>query len=96
MTTCRFERVEVDDAFSGAILNVGVANIPFLWNGPVKDCESRGHLTDLKVELRADEPQRFTNAIAGDAPADGIEFVGSCRRARDRSRICPGESSSAV
>src|SRR5687768_13620380 len=35
---------EVDHALAACVCDVRVANIPFLWNGPVKDPRSRRHL----------------------------------------------------
>ena len=65
---------EVDDSFSARVLDIGVADVPFLRNGPVENLFSRGDLMDFEGGVPFQDSQGLAETRAGDAPADGIEL----------------------
>src|SRR4249920_794267 len=66
---------EVDNATTVPILDVGIANVPLLGNGPVEDLRSRRDLVDLQRDPLGDPAQGLADTLAGDAPADGEQLL---------------------
>ena len=66
---------EVDDAAPGGILDVGVADVPFLRDGPVEDLGARRDLVELQGDPLADPAQGLADPVPGDAPADREQLL---------------------
>src|ERR1700722_935039 len=65
---------KIDNAIAARVLDVGIPNIPFAWDSPVKHLGSACHLLDLKRNSFSDSTKSLTKPIPRDAPADGVEF----------------------
>src|SRR6266851_4168472 len=65
---------KVDDLLALGILDISVANVPFLGDGPVKHLSSAGHFADGHRNMLPNPAQRFADAVAGNAPAYRIHF----------------------
>ena len=66
--------LKIDDSFAARIFNVGIADIPFAGDGPVKNLCSAGHFVNRERDVFLDLLKRLAEAIAGDAAADGKEL----------------------
>src|SRR6185369_7373912 len=64
---------EVDDPHAGGVLDIRVANIPFLRNTPVVRRRSGRHLLHCQWNLLGQHRQRLTNTVTANAAADWIQ-----------------------
>ncbi len=67
--------LEVHDAFSRGVLDIGIADIPFLWDRPVEHLCTARNLMKYQRNGVLDDAQALPNTIAGDAPADRIKHL---------------------
>ena len=56
---------KINYSFAFAILDVGIGDIPFLRNGPVKNLRTARHFVDLQWDEPLQDLQRLTHTIAG-------------------------------
>ena len=65
----------VHDAATGGILDVRVADVPFLRDGPVEDLRAARDLVQLQGDALADPTQGLADPVPGDAPADREQLL---------------------
>src|SRR5580765_6183445 len=68
---------EVDNAFAFLVLDVRVGDVPLFWDGPVEYVCSARNLANLKVQFGSDQPQRLSDSMPRNAPANRIETTDS-------------------
>ena len=66
---------EVDDAFPVPVLDIGVANIPLAWHGPIEDAHPCWRLAQFQRNELLEYLQRSPNALPCDAAADRVEVM---------------------
>ena len=66
---------EIDDAATVRILDVRVADVPFLRDGPVEDLRAARDLVELQGDPLADPTQGLADPVPGDAPADREQLL---------------------
>src|SRR5882762_3921545 len=66
--------LKVDDALAPRILHIGVADIPFLRNGPIEYLRTGRDFSQLQGNSLLEETKSLTEAITGNTAADGIEL----------------------
>jgi hypothetical protein len=67
---------KIDNAITARVLDVGILDIPFAWDSPVKHLDSARNLVELKRNSFSDSTQGLTKPIPGNAAADWVEFSG--------------------
>src|SRR6266436_1726581 len=67
---------KIDNAIAARVLDVGIPDIPFAWDSPVKHLGSARHLVDLKRNSLSDSTKSLTKPVPRDASADWVEFRG--------------------
>src|SRR5262245_13985715 len=65
--------IKVHDPVSFAILDPGIANIPFLWHGPVVHPRSGRNLDGLDRNLFSDQAQRLSKSSSCDTATDRVQ-----------------------
>src|ERR1051326_2295399 len=65
---------EVDNLPATRVLDPGIADVPFLWNGPIEHGRSRRDLMNAQRNFPLQDGQSAAHTIPRDAAADRIEF----------------------
>src|SRR3984893_19474342 len=50
---------EIDDLPAAPVANIGIANVPFPWYGPVEDVGPRRYLMDVDIDMALNVPERL-------------------------------------
>src|SRR5262245_52867426 len=65
--------LKVDNAFTGAVLDVGVPDIPFLRNRPVEHLGAAWDLMQFQGNSPLEQSQALPRTLASDASADWVK-----------------------
>jgi hypothetical protein len=77
---------EINDAFAGRILHIGIADVPFARNRPVEHLGAAGNFAHLDRNFFFEPRQRLPHSVAGDTAADRVQIAdermdgGACRQ----------------
>ena len=62
---------EIDEFLASIVEDIGVPDVPLLRDRPIQDLGTGRDFVYRERDMLLDDPQCFTNPVAGDAPADG-------------------------
>jgi hypothetical protein len=65
--------VKIDHTLAGGVFDVGIPDVPFLRDGPVKDLGTGWDLSQLKRHCLLEKTKALPNAVSSDASTDGIK-----------------------
>src|SRR5258708_35588270 len=65
--------LEVDDALTPGILDVGIGNVPLRGNSPIENLRAAGNFVNIQSNVLADDSQCAADTVPGNAPADRVQ-----------------------
>src|SRR5207244_1784551 len=62
-----------DDALTARVFDVSIDDVPLRRHGPVEDLRTAWYFMNIQRNVLADESQRLTDAVPGNAAADRVQ-----------------------
>jgi hypothetical protein len=66
---------KIDNTLTARVLYVCIFDVPFLWYSPVKYLRPSRNIVNFYWYVLANNTECLPNSIAGNAPADRVEFT---------------------